>query len=189
MVWYNLKVGTFGLKYTPLNAVDKEYPYCDKDGNILKKVAGKFEKGYFINEATGEKNNEAFRLINNKPYAKLQKTKEVNNYKEVEIKEVEDLLTESVYLVECDNLLNELNESGMALKFGFTNGNGYKVSKAYVYPSKIYKGYLFMSLGRTQISELIGEIDSIKNDIKKAKQITATIQGINRASVEELIAI
>jgi len=107
----------------------------------------------------------------------------------IEIKEVEDLLTESVYLVECDNLLNELNESGMALKFGFTNGNGYKVSKAYVYPSKIYKGYLFMSLGRTQISELIGEIDSIKNDIKKAKQITATIQGINRASVEELIAI
>jgi hypothetical protein len=187
--WYNLKVGSFALKYMPLNPIEKDYPYCDKEGNVLKKVSGKFEKGYFINEATGDKLNEALRLINNKPYAKLQKTKEATNYKEVEISEVEDLLTENMYLVECDALLRELNDTGKAFKFGFCNGNGYKACKAYVYPSKIYKGYLFMALGRTQISELICEIDSIKKDKKKAEQIATTIQGIDRAKVEDLIAI
>lgn len=188
MVWYNLKIGSWTLKYCALNPIEKEYPYCDSEGKELKKVSGKFEKGFFVNE-TGQKCDSAFRLINNKPYAKLSKTKEVNNYKEVGVGEVEDLLQERVYLVESDLLLNELQETGKALKFGFTNGNGFKVYKAYIYPSKIYKGYLFMSLGTTQISELITEIDEVKSQQKKAQQVMIQIQGVNRASVEELIQI
>jgi hypothetical protein len=188
-LWYNLKVGSWIIKYTALNPTEKEYPYSDANGNELKKISGKFEKGYFVNEATQEKFDTAYRLINGKPYAKLQKTKEVKTYKEVELSEVEDLLQERVYLVEADSLLEELNATGKALKFGFTNGNGFKVYKAYLYPSKIYKNYLFMSLGTTQISEIITEIDEVKAQKKKAEQITATIQGINRASVEELIQI
>lgn len=188
MVWYNLKIGSFTIKYTALNPIEKEYPYCNAEGKEVKKISGKFEKGYFV-DSEGNKIDTAYRLINNKPYAKLTKTKEVNNYKEVELNEVEDLLQERVYLVESDSLLRELSESGKALKFGFTNGNGFKVYKAYIYPSKIYKGYLFMSLGTTQISELITEIDEVKAQKKKAEQITTSIQGINRASVEELIQI
>ena len=188
MVWYNLKVGSWNLKYTALNPIEKEYPYCDSEGKVLEKVTGKFEKGYFLN-SNGEKVDSAFRLINNKPYAKLQKTKEVTNYKEVDIKEVEDLLQERVYLIENDNLLEELKATGKALKFGFTNGNGFKVYKAYIYPSKLYSGYLFMSLGTTQISELIMAIDEVKAQKKEAEQISVTIQGVNRASVDELIAI
>ena len=188
MVWYNLKIGNWNLKYTPLNPIEKEYPICDEKGNILEKINGKFEKGHYLNQ-NKEKVNITFRLINNKPYSKLIKTKEVNIYKEVELNEVEDLLQERVYLVDSDNLLNELNTTGKALKFGFTNGNGFKVYKAYLYPSKIYKGYLFMSLGTTQISELITEINEVKAEQKKLNEITLNLTGINRAKIEDLIEI
>lgn len=187
--WYNLRVGSWNLKYTPLNPIEKEYPYCDKDGNILSKVAGKFEKGYFLNEKSGEKVETAFRLIKDKPMAKLSKTKETTLFKEVDISEVEDLLVERQYLVENDILLRELGDSGKALKFGFTNGNGFKVFKAYIYPSKIYEGYMFMSLGTTQISELIKEIADDKAKNEKLKKIEITIQGINKAKVEDLIEL
>jgi len=188
MVWYNLKIGVWNLRYTPLNPIEKEYPFCDEQGNILEKVSGKFEKGHYLNE-NKEKVSVAFRLINNKPYSKLLKTKEVNVYKEVELNEVEDLLQERVYLVESDALLNELTASGKALKFGFTNGNGFKVYKAYLHPSKIYKGYLFMSLGTTQISDLITEIDEVKAEKQKLVDITISLTGINRAKVEDLIEL
>jgi hypothetical protein len=188
MVWYNLKIGNWNLKYTPLNPIEKEYPLCDENGKLLERVSGKIDKGHYLNE-NKEKVNIAFRLINNKPYSKLSKTKEVNIYKEVELNEVEDLLQEKVYLVESSSLLNELITTGKALKFGFTNGNGFKVFKAYIYPSKIYKGYLFMSLGRTQISELITEIDEIKEQQKKLSDITLSITGINQAKVEDLMEL
>jgi len=189
MVWYNLKIGSWNIKYTALKPEENEYPYCDSNKNILKKIAGKFEKGYFINEATQEKFDSAFRLINNNAYAKLQKTKEVLNYKEVDVEEVEDLLVEKQYLIECDSLLRELNASGKALKFGFTNGNGFKVYKAYISPSKIYKGYLFMLLGTTQISSIITSIDEVKSQKAKLKDIEVSISGINRAKVEDLLQI
>jgi hypothetical protein len=107
----------------------------------------------------------------------------------VDVSEVEDLLTERQYLVESDELLRELNDSGKAIKFGFTNGNGFKVYKGYIYPSKIYKGYLFMSLGTTQISEIIREIDEVKSKKAKMEQIEIGISGVNRASVSDLIQI
>jgi len=189
MVWFNLRIGIWNLKYTGLNPIEKEYENCDPNGNVLKKVSGKFEKGYYLNEKTGEKVDTAFKLINGKPYAKLSKTKEVNVYKEVDANEVEDLLCERVYLVECDALLQDLLASGKALKFGFTNGNGFKVYKAYISPSKIYQGYLFMHLGTTQISELIREIDEVKSKQKKFEMINVAVAGIDRAKVEDLLAI
>jgi len=189
MVWFNLKIGNWILKYTSLSPEEKEFSNCDKDGNELKKISGKFEKGYYLNEKTQEKHDTAFKLIKGKAYSKLSKTKEVNNYFEVDINEVEDLLQERIYLVECNSLLNELNISGKALKFGFTNGNGFKVYKAYLYPSKLYKGYLFMSLGTTQISELITQIDEIKSQEKLLKQMTISISGVNQIKVEDLLEL
>ena len=187
MSWYNLKVGNFNIKITPLNPIEKEYPSCDKDGKLLKKVSGKFEKGHFINEETGEKYDTAFKLINNKPYSKLSKTKEVNTFKEVDKSEVGDLLIERQYLVENDTLLQELTEKGKALKFGFTNGNGFKVYKGYLYPSEVYKNYMILALGTTQISEIIKDIDEVRSQAKKLESIELTLMGVDKAKVEDLI--
>lgn len=186
-MWNNLKLGNFNLKITPLNPIEKEYPSCDKDGNLLKKISGKFEKGYYINEETGEKHDTAFKLINGKPYSKLSKTKEINVFKEVDKAEVGDLLIEKQYLVENDLLLEELRTKGKAIKFGFTNGNGFKVFKGYLYPSEVYKNYMLLALGTTQISEIIKDIDEIKSQKKKLENIELTLQGINQAKVEDLI--
>lgn len=189
MVFYSLKLANWNIKYTPLNSITKDYPYCDSNGNILEKVTGHYEKSVFINPQTQQKHDTAFRLINNKPYAKLLKTKEVTTFKEVEISEVEDLLQERLYLAENDELYYYLSERQKAIKFGFTNGNGFKVYKAYLYPSKIYKGFLLMSLGTTQISELITEIAEIKAQQKKADSISLILQGLDRAKIEDLIEI
>lgn len=193
MVWYNLRIGSYYVKYTPLNPIEKKYPYCDSNGNLLKYVNGKFEAGYF-EDNEGNKHNEAFFLINNKPYAKLSKTKETDNYKEVEINEVDDLIVEKTYIIECDKLMNDLLTTKKALKFGMSLGGGgrfgsVKTYYAYIYPSELYNGLLFMSLGTTKKSEVIKEIVEGLNEQKKLKQITTTIQSIDRAKVEDLIQL
>lgn len=38
MVWYKLKIGNYEARYTPIKAEVKDFPYCDKDGNLLTKV-------------------------------------------------------------------------------------------------------------------------------------------------------
>jgi len=189
MVWYDLKVGTFNLKYTPLKPRVIDFPYCDSEGNILKRMVEGKGKTFFLNEETEEKHTTAFKLVNEKPLAKLQKTKEVNVYKEVDRKEVSDLIVEKEYLIESDNLLTDLQNSGKALKFGFTFGNGFKVYKAYIHTNELYKGFLFMSVGTTQKSEIIKDIAEELNHNKKLKETELVVSGIERAKVEDLIQI
>jgi predicted XRE-type DNA-binding protein len=186
MVWYKLKVGLFDLKYTPLKAETKEFPYCDKDGNILKKVINR-GTSHFIDDK-GNKQVKSYRLIKGKAMDKLSKTKEVSKYIEVNNKEVEDLLAEKIYFVDCPLLFNELKESGKALKFAFTNGNGFKVFKAYIHLSKLYPNMLFMSLGLAQKSELL---NSIKEQLstQNKKQIEISVSEVDKASVEDLLEI
>ena len=186
MVWYNLKVGIWGLKMTPLNPIKKELEDVDKDGNKLEKVKGTYTKGHFVDE-NGKEHSRSFKLINGNPMYKIAKTKEVEKYIEVDLNEIDDLLEEKRYLVEGTPLLNELKASGKALKFGYASGNGYKVYKAYLYPSAVYEGYLMLKLGTTQISEIVGDV--VEAQQEKKVQVLENIQGVNRAKVEDLIDI
>lgn len=188
MVWKNIKVGIWDLKYTPISPTEKEYIDVDEKGNILKRVSGTFTRGYFVNEATGEQHAQAFKLINGKPLGKLSLTKVAVNYKEVEQQEVEDLIIEKQYLVECDPLLKDLKDSRKALKFGYTSGNGFKVYFAYVFPSQ-YAGFLEMVLGTTKKSEVILGIMDNAQKVKKAKQIEIQIQQVDKAKVEDLLQL
>ena len=190
MVFYKLKIGKYELTYTPLKAEVKEYPYCDPEGNILeKKMIGDQQKrkSVFVDQK-GTEHNVAFRLINNKAVAKLDKTKSVSNFREVDNKEVEDLLTEKEYLVNCEFLKSDLINSGKALKFGFTNGNGFKVYKGYIYVDNLY-GILFMKLGRTQKSEVLTQIKEIQKNKQQAEKLQLTISGVDKAKIEDLIEI
>lgn len=188
MVWKNIKVGIWDLKYTPISPKEKEFLDVDEKGNPLKRVSGSYTKGYYVNEQTGEQYTTAFKLINGKPLGKLSLTKVAVNYKEVEVTEVEDLIIEKQYLVECDPLLKDLKETKKALKFGYTSGNGFKVYFAYVFPSQ-YSGFLEMVLGTTKKSEVILGIMDNAQKVKKAKQIEIQIQGIEKAKVEDLLQI
>ena len=185
MVWYNLKIGKGHLKMTPLNPLKVEYANVDKDGNPLTRVKGTFERGHFVNETTGETTPTAYKLIKGIAMGKIAKTKEVGLYREVDLKEIDDILEEKRYLVESEYWLDELSQSGKALKFGFASGNGYKVYKGYLYPSQVYNGFLMLKLGTTQISEIVGEVEQQKEKTK----ISVSIDGIDRAKVEDLIEI
>ena len=189
MVFYNLKVGSYELKYTPLKTTTTDYPYCDSEGNILKRVVEGKTNAFYLNEKTEEKHTTAFRLINEKPMAKLSKTKEVSNYKEVDKKEINDLIIEKEYLVFNDLLLRDLKASGKVLKFAFTNGNGFKVFLAFVYVNPLYEDLLFMCLGNSKKSTLIKEIKELQNQKDKMKSIDLSIQGVDKARVEDLIQI
>ncbi|MCH7851010.1 MAG: hypothetical protein IH845_05190 [Nanoarchaeota archaeon] len=189
MVFYNLRVGSYDLKYTPLKTTIKEYPYCDSKGNILKRVVEGKTNSYYINEETQEKFPNAFRLINNQAMAKLSKTKDVQNYKEVNSKEIQDLIIEKEYLVFNDLLLRDLKASGKTLKFGFTNGNGFKVFLAFIYINPLYPELLFMALGNAKKSEIIKQIAELQVQKDKIKSIDISIQGVDKAKVEDLIQI
>jgi len=190
MVFYKLKIGSYEVKYTPLKTTTTDYPYCDSDGNLLKRIVeGGNRKVFFINEQTQEKHEVAFRLINNKPMDKLSKTKEVSNYKEVDKKEINDLIIEKEYLVFNDLLLRDLKENDKVLKFGFTNGNGFKVFLAFIYVNPLYPDLLFMCLGNSKKSTLIKEIKELQNQKEKLKSVELSIQGVDKLQVEDLIQL
>jgi hypothetical protein len=184
MRWTDLKIGNWTVKITPITDEKESYPRCDKDANILRYIPGKLEKGTFINDATGETFTEAFYLIDDKVSAGYEKTKELaeGEYKEVNVEEAEDLKGSHLYIVECDTLLNTLNDSEKALKFWYSNG---KTSQylAYLYPSKLYKGLMMMKLGTTKISEKMTEVMEGKEQEAKLKEIMLTVQGIAKTKL------
>ena len=193
MVWFNLRIGTYNIKYSGLNPIEVKYPYCDSEGKELKYISGKFDSGYFEDDK-GQRHEQAFRLINGKPKSKISKTKETDNYREVEKAEVDDLIIEKQYVVENDKLYQDLKDSGKSLKFGMALGGGgkfgsVKVYYAYIHTSDLYEGFLFMSLGTTKKSEQLQALGQEITQNKKLAQLNLAISGIDKAKVEDLIVL
>ena len=193
-MWNNITIGKFKVKYTALDIKEKSYPYCDENGNVLKKVSGKFERGHYINETNGEKVDKAFKLINGKASSGfVGRIKNIENPIEISRDEVEDLLIEKEYLAENQELYNELESKDKAYKFGGWFGNGYKAYRVYIYPSKLYKGFLIMACGRGQksevIKELVSELEESESMKKKIADFEKEMSNVNKVKVEELIQI
>ena len=189
MVWHDLRVGSWNCKITPLNPLEQEFEDVNEEGVKLKKIAGNYIKGYFIDEAKGQRYDKGYKKINGKVVDKLSKTKETNNYREVERADADDLIVEHEYLVENDELLKDLKSSGKALKFAYCNGNGYKVYMAYIVTSDLYEGLLFMKCGRTFKSTLIMQLQEVKAKEKMLKEIEMITKRVDRAKVEDLITL
>jgi len=194
MVWFSIKIGDkYEAKYTPLNPIKKEYESCDKEGNILKKVSGKFEKGHFINEKTGEIHDKAFKLIKGKASSGFTGKIAKLDVKEVKPSEVEDLLIEKEFLVDCPKLYDELIKENKSFISAGWFGNGYKAYKVYIEASKLYKGYCNMKCGTTSKSEIItdviGELTESNRLKEKLAEVELTIQSVNKVNVEDLIQI
>ena len=193
-IWYNLTMGKFKGKYTALNPQVEEYPSCDSEGNILKRVSGKFEKGHFVNEETGEEHDKAFKLIKGKASEGFKgRIKEVEEPIYVEGGESEDLLVEKEFLLDCPKLYEHLNTTNQEAIFGSWWGTGYKAFKTYVVPSKLYKGFCIMKSGRGQKSQVIGDLIggvAEMNDLKdKLASVELTIQKVNKLKVTDLLTI
>ena len=187
MKWNDFKIGQWNVKMSPIVDEKETYQRCDATGNLLTYKPGTLQKGVYTNDK-GETVDSAFYLIDGQPSAGFEKTKEISEeeYKEVSIEEAEDLKDTHLYLVEGDALLNSLNSSGKALKFWYSNG---KTSQylAYLYPSRLYAGLMFMKLGTTQISKKIEGYFEGKAQEKLAKQIALTVQGIAKTKLKKAL--
>ena len=194
MVWYSLTIGGFVGKYTALNPIVEEHPSCDADGNILTRVSGKFEKGHFVNEKTGEIHDKAYKLVKGKASEGFKgRIKEVENPIYVEGGESEDLLVEKEYLFDCPKLFDKLSAENKEVVFGGWFGNGFKAYKCYITPSKLFKGFCIIKGGRGQKSQLLGDLIGGVNEINdlkaKLESVELTIQKVNKAKVEDLLTI
>jgi hypothetical protein len=183
-----LKIGKYEVVMIPLVPKEKEYDNVDPNGSPIKYVPGKVERGYYIDE-TGNKVTNPCKLIGGKAIPKLKKTDEIKPEKIdiVSIDDVNNLITEKEYLVDCDALLQELKEekSNKAYSFKYTSGNGYKVYRALLYPHPTYKDYAVMKLGTTRISDVITELEEVRTNKEKLKSVSLTLQGI-QGSVDDI---
>jgi len=183
-MWYDLRIGNWKCKITPIKQPKKEYENVDENGEPLKRVSGSYTKGHF-EKSDGTIVEKAYKLINNKVVDKLTKTKEVVVYKEVDRKEVNNLISETYYYVDSEELKEELKSSGKALKFAYTNGNGFKIYIAYI---TLFGNALIMCCGLGYLSEQIEQID----DSKVAQQLLDELKDVGKVEklkVEELVVI
>jgi hypothetical protein len=196
MVWYEIELNVEGEtikgKYTPLNPIEETLPDCDSNGNPLKRISGSFTKAYFVNEATGEKFEKAYKLVKGKPIDKMTgRTKRCERVIFSNIEECEDLIVEKEMILECPKLYDKLTTMGKGIKVGMWFGNGYKAYKVMITPNTLYKGFCNMRAGRTQKSEIIrdviGDYTEQKRKDEMLKQIEDSLNKVNKASAEDLI--
>ena len=184
MVYYELRIGNFKAKITPIKAVlEENYQDVDINGKPLKWIKGSATRGYFV-DSDEKKAEKGYKLINGKVMDKLEKTKEVKMYREVDRKEVDNLMKEAYYYVDCDELKEQLQDSNKALKIAYSNGNGFKLYFGYI---SLFGNALILFLGRGFLSEQINQIE----DETIAKKSLEELKGIkiDKAKVEDLIQI
>jgi len=197
MVWYDLQLGKeLRVKYTPINTPETEYPDVDEKGQPLKRISGSFTKGYFINEKTGEKHDKSFKLINGQVSSGWTgRIKEVEDSDMIFVNEneSEDLIVEHTFLVESQKLFEKLKENKQAVIFAGWFGNGFKVYKCYITPSKLYDGFCVMRCGRGQLSEqiskVVGELKDYRALKEKLEQIELNAKKVNNIKPSDMVKL
>lgn len=153
----------------------QEYPSCDSEGQeiTIERARGKTE----YKNKEGVIISKIYRLINGKPFDKFKKTSKVSSFTEVPKTEVYDLITECCYLCKSNELKEHLKKEDKAIKFIYTNGNGYKGYVAYL---TTYQDRLVMYLGFGSVIQQIKAIES--QMVEEVQQ-----EVIERASPELLL--
>lgn len=185
MRWTELNIGGYQAKITKVTGIPLiEVPegYVDREGNeVTEEVLSKREAVW--KNKNGNIIEEKFKLINGKVMNKFKLIKEIpkERIKETDKTEAYDLITESVYLVECEPLKEKLLENDKAFKFHFSNGNGYKIYIAYVTSFMdnlvMYLGIDALTNGLQQISKVKSAKVSkiVKEEVARANDLIATL--------------
>lgn len=188
MVFFSVRVHTYNIKYSPFSDDDESYPIVDQNKTILEYVKGTRTNGYYINPTTKEKVDKTFMLVNGDIKEKFERTKETDRYKFVDPNEVADLVNPKMYIVECDNLKQELMISKKALKFGISFGGKSKPYYAIICLNPIYNTLeMWISKGKKS-DQYINYIQQLE-DKKRLEELTFNISGIDKAKVEDLITL
>jgi len=155
---------------------------CDQNGNEVKKTFIPAKTEYHNASGVEIPNDEIYKLIGGKPRARARRTKLIENAKLVPLSDVEDLIIEGYYLVETEGLNEYLRTKKRALRFAFTNGNGFKVYEAYLIP---FKDVVIMVTGLGSLAEEVKNICSGRFSGEKKRQIMEN-SNVPRMKEEEL---
>lgn len=188
MVTHKLRISSWNMTITNLSKKEEKYLTVDKDNKELEYVAGKVERGYFVDPETREVIPKVYKRINGKPADKLKRTEETDRYKEIESSEVDDWQEESCYCVENvpTDLMNKL-QSGKAIKIIYTSGNGYSSYYAFIRINPFNKN-VEMVLSTINKTQAFNEIKEGRNAKLRMKEITVQ-EGVSRASAEEILEL
>lgn len=170
--------GTIQFQYENIDKDRQEFPLCDINGNEVKKIAEQQAKSHFENKK-GEviPKEQVYRIVNGKVARKFSKTKDILKYEIVPKVEAHDLLKEHYYQLvsstaSAQRLMDYLSREDRALKFSFSNGNGYKKYQAYLLD---YGGVFVMMLGYGYLTEQIHKemVFESREEKKKMLEIVA----------------
>lgn len=179
MRYIEISIGGYQAKITKVSGtplIEISEGYVDKDGKELtEEVISKRESVWKDKE--GRIIEEKFKLVNGRVMNKFKLTKEIpkERVKEVDKTEAYDLITENIYLVDCEPLREKLQDEDKALKFHFSNGNGYKIYIAYV---TTFKEELVMYLGIDTLTNGLATISKVKSS-KVVKQVKEEVARAN----------
>jgi len=136
-----------------------ELPLCDIDGKAVSRVSEASAKFHFENaEGKTIEKDQVYRLDSKgQVVRKLTKTKTIKKHSVCPSVEAQDLLKEHYYQLVSDTpsakrLMDFLTKEDKALKFVYSNGNGYK---AYIGYLIAFQGVFVMELGLGYLSEQI----------------------------------
>jgi len=180
---YNLKVqtaeyGTIDGQIWSIDKDRKDFENCDSNGLLVKKIVEQKEVAHYENsEGKVVPKEQMVKLVNGKPASKLPKTKEINRYDLVSSTEAQDLLKEHYYQFvsstpSAEKLKDFLTQKDKALKFKYSNGNGYKGYDGYLV---VINGTFVIMLGYGKLSEQI-EPEAVaisREEKKKATKLVA----------------
>ena len=188
MRFNSIKVGNYSIRYAPFSDEDIAYPVCDKNKVLLEYVKGSRVEGHYVNPDTKEVAETTFILVGNDVKEKFARTSETSKFKIVDVSEREDLVNPKQYLAECEALKTELISTGKALKFGISMGGKSKPYFAIVSVNQLYNT-LEMWISKAKKSEQYLSYTNDLADKQKLKEMTLSISGIDKASVEDLITL
>jgi len=176
-----MKIGVFDVEIVGrLFQERKSYPLCDKDGNLITTESTKGKREYKNSEGTLI--SATYRLINGKAMAKFSKTRDIKRFEEVSKTEVFNLRTEEYFFCNCDSLKEHLKQKDTALKFIYTNGNGFKAYESYLF---VFQDELVMVCGFGQLSDLLVKMKAKQSE----KESNLIVEEVERANPEELMEI
>jgi len=184
--WTELKVNGRPLLITPMKPETKKFNDCTPDGKPLTKKQEQKSIYKHLTPDGKEYTGDKLKLVNGEPKRKLTKTKEVKTVGTMPLTEVHQYDGEFFYVKADENLLQELLKSEKAWTFAFSNGNGFKVYKAILYPFS--DKTLVLKICQVNVAKKVAEIEEGLQAGKELESIQEELEAGEMAKADELLA-
>lgn len=154
MVWKNLTIGKYEIKYMPLSYKMKTLKDCTPDGKTVTKIRGMKTPDKWLDEEGKEIEKPIHKLVNGKAIPPAQPSHSIKEDKIMPTEETIIVGSEASYLVKAPLLQDMIHKEG-PITFNVVLGRGYKVVRAVITQEERKNiKFLLMKTGRKMITEV-----------------------------------